>query len=172
MNYSELLQFHGHTCPGLAIGYRLTQAAMTALGVSRAGDEELVAIVENDACGVDALQVMSGCTFGKGNLLFLDYGKQAYTLYSRTRNRGVRVVFHGRGVPKALEHDRMARIDFILAAPEDELLTRMAPSTDMPPKATVRDSAWCDCCGERVMVSRLRESNGRRLCIPCLHSAD
>jgi hypothetical protein len=55
MTYDDIVQFHGHECPGLAIGYRMATAAMEALESFRAEDEELVAIVENDACGVDAL---------------------------------------------------------------------------------------------------------------------
>ena len=74
MTYPEIISFHGHECPGLAIGYRMATAAMEKLSVLRAEDEEIVAIVENDACGVDALQCVTGCTFGKGNLIFHDYG--------------------------------------------------------------------------------------------------
>jgi len=37
------------------------------LGENRAEDEEIVAVVETDACGADAIQVRTGCTFGKGN---------------------------------------------------------------------------------------------------------
>lgn len=85
MNYPDIVSFHGHECPCLAIGYRMVCAAMKALNAERSSDEELVAIVENDACGVDALQCVSGCTFGKGNLLFRDYGKQGDTLYSRSK---------------------------------------------------------------------------------------
>jgi formylmethanofuran dehydrogenase subunit E len=65
--YTDIITFHGHSCPGLAIGYRMTKAGLAFLTGSRSADEELVAIVENDACGVDALQMLSGCTFGKGN---------------------------------------------------------------------------------------------------------
>ena len=38
-------------------------------------DEEIVCVTENDACGVDAIQFITGCTFGKGNLLYRDRGK-------------------------------------------------------------------------------------------------
>jgi formylmethanofuran dehydrogenase subunit E len=91
MTYEEILKFHGHECPGIAIGYRMAEAAMEELALLRAADEELVAIVENDACGVDAVQCLTGCTFGKGNLIFRDYGKHVYTLYSRKSHVGVRV---------------------------------------------------------------------------------
>lgn len=44
----------------------MCRANMEALKSLRAEDEEIVAIVENDACGVDDLQCVTGCTFGKG----------------------------------------------------------------------------------------------------------
>lgn len=58
---------------------------MEALGGGRDIDEEMVAIVENDSCAVDAIQVLTGCTLGKGNLIFRDYGKQH--LYKTRREK-------------------------------------------------------------------------------------
>ena len=104
--YDELVAFHGHSCPGLAMGFRMSQAALSFLSGGRSADEELVAIVENDACGVDALQYLTGCTFGKGNLIFRDYGKHVYTLYSRRSRRGVRVAFDFSGIPERVLADR------------------------------------------------------------------
>ena len=66
-DFKKCVEFHGHTCPGLAIGFRAARTLMERLGARKAPDEELVAIVETDACGADAIQVMTGCTFGKGN---------------------------------------------------------------------------------------------------------
>jgi formylmethanofuran dehydrogenase subunit E len=60
---------------------------MERLGVQRAGDEELLAFVENDACGADGIQVMTGCTFGKGNFIFKNFGKHAFTLVARKRGK-------------------------------------------------------------------------------------
>lgn len=74
--YDDLISFHEHNCPGLAIGYRMTTAAMNFLFSSPVTDKKLAAIVENVSCGVDALQYLSGCTFGKRNLIFKDHGKQ------------------------------------------------------------------------------------------------
>ncbi len=64
MTYAEIIRSHGLECPGLAIGYKMAIAAMESLERLRAENEERVAIVENDACGVDALQCITGCTFG------------------------------------------------------------------------------------------------------------
>ena len=167
MNYSQIVQFHGHECPGLAIGYRMANAAMEELRSMRSEDEEIVAIVENDACGIDALQCVTGCTFGKGNLLFLDYGKQVYTLYLRTTGKGVRVLFHGKGIPDNLQDNRAALADWILEAPADSILSVSRVHIPEPKPAEMRKSVPCAFCGELVMESRLREVDGKPACIPC-----
>jgi formylmethanofuran dehydrogenase subunit E len=64
---------------------------MKALGVERPKDEELVVIAETDACGVDAIQVVTGCTAGKVNLIIYDYGMHVFTFYCRKSGKAVRV---------------------------------------------------------------------------------
>ena len=167
MKYSQIVQFHGHRCAGLAIGYRMANAAMKELGSVRSADEEIVAVVENDACGVDALQCVTGCTFGKGNLVFHDYGKLVYTLYSRATGKGVRVVFHGKGIPDNLRDGPAARADWILKAPADSILSVSRVQVPEPKPAEIRKSVPCAFCGELVMESRLREIDGKPACIPC-----
>lgn len=167
MTYDEIVRFHGHECPGLAMGYRMARAAMAALGSQRSEDEELVAIVENDACGVDALQCVTGCTFGKGNMVFRDYGKAVYTVYSRSTGDGVRVVFHGRGVAEAPDDTWQSRARRIREAPDEDIIAIEHVTIPAPEPAQIRKSARCDFCGERVMESRLRMVNGRMACIPC-----
>ena len=83
--------FHGHVCGGLATGYRAATAAMAWLEANRALDEELVAVVETDACCLDAIQVLTGCTLGKGNLIVRDYGKMGFTFFNRLTGKGVRL---------------------------------------------------------------------------------
>lgn len=167
MDYAEVVSFHGHSCPGCAIGYRMTLAAMKALGVSRADDEELVAIVENDACGVDALQCLSGCTFGKGNLIFRDYGKPVYTLFSRKSGKGMRVRFLDEALPEALRGDREKRLEYILSAPDNAILNLEQAVLDEPKQAKIFHTLSCDRCHEPVMETRLKNVDGQSLCIPC-----
>jgi formylmethanofuran dehydrogenase subunit E len=170
MDYTAIIDFHGHSCPGLAIGYRMSVAAMAALGVTRSANEELVAVVENDACGVDALQCLTGCTYGKGNLLFRDVGKNVYTLYSRLSGTGVRVVFHGQGVPSGMREDKTAFIRFLQGCPDECILTLTMVNDEVPKPARIRNSVCCQLCHEAVMDTRLREMDGRVVCIPCAES--
>ena len=43
------------------------------------------AVVETNPAGC-AIQAILGCTFGKGNLVFKDYGKNVYTIASRKKD--------------------------------------------------------------------------------------
>jgi formylmethanofuran dehydrogenase subunit E len=145
----------------------MATAAMEKLESMRAEDEELVAIVENDACGVDALQCVTGCTFGKGNLLFRDYGKRVYTVYCRSTRKGVRVLFHGNGIPEDLRENRSALTDWILHSDADAMLSVTLASIAEPEPAKIRNSIACAFCGEAVMETRVRKLHEKPACIPC-----
>jgi len=182
----EAIQFHGHLCPGLALGYRVAKAALRELKADRPQDEELVAIVENDSCAVDAVQFITGCTFGKGNLIFRDYGKHVYTLFNRRTNQGVRISEEYRGfegdqrypelkkrqeagedVSQEMQVFKMEKASAILKADEKEILTITPVSSPPLEKAKIRGSLRCSICGEKFMGSRSREKNGKVMCIPC-----
>ena len=165
--YKNIISFHGHSCPGLAIGYRMTKAALDFLSELRSEDEGIVAIVENNACGVDALQFLSGCTFGKGNLIFKDYGKHVYTLYDRKTKKGVRVVFNDRAITEAMRKDRDQLIDWLLSAPENEIVSLKEVRIDEPEPARIMKTVTCEFCEEGVMETRIRKINGKTACIPC-----
>ena len=55
-------------------------------------DEEIVCVTENDACCVDAIQVLLGCTYGKSNLIPYLRGKIAFSFYLRATGASVRLV--------------------------------------------------------------------------------
>ena len=155
--FRDAIRFHGHVCPGLIIGYRAAKVAQSAFGVERSEDEELVAIVENDACSVDAIQVLLGCTLGKGNLIYRDYGKQVYTIISRESNRAIRIALKSTvlGRPseiealfqktqkneasaeerKVLDDFRKKRMDELLEMDEEALFKIEDVQIDMPRKS-------------------------------------
>jgi formylmethanofuran dehydrogenase subunit E len=85
-----IIEFHGHMCAGLAMGIRAAEVALEEIG-AHSPDEEVVAIVETDMCGVDAIQFLTGCTFGKGNLVHRDFGKNAYTFIRRSDGKAIRL---------------------------------------------------------------------------------
>jgi formylmethanofuran dehydrogenase subunit E len=191
MNYEDAVVFHGHSCPGLAIGFRAAEVGLRELYGSRAVDEELVAIVENDACGVDAVQWMTGCTFGKGNLIFRDYGKMAFTFFNRKTGNGVRVYvdsssFYSEDDDRfqelkanrnrtAEENEEMAgmmkqRCRRVLEMPEKEFIRVTEPQEPMPSKARLFDSIRCHLCGEKAMETRSYKQGEHSYCTPCFNT--
>ena len=47
-NWETCVQFHGHACGGLTIGYKAACYAAELLELSFSGDEQVVCIAEND----------------------------------------------------------------------------------------------------------------------------
>ena len=168
--FEEVIRFHGHSCPGIAIGYRMAKAAMNRLLEERSKDEEIVAIVENNACGVDAVQLLTGCTFGKGNFIFKDYGKQVYTLYSRNTGKGYRVIFHGSNIPETVRNNREEMQKWLLDADEKDIINITEVDIDEPEPARMVPSVKCEFCGEMVMDTRAKRVDGKYACIPCSES--
>lgn len=186
--WEEAVKFHGHVCPGLALGVRAAEITLDRLKVARAEDEELVAIVETDACGVDGIQVLTGCTFGKGNLFFRDYGKQAFTLVKRKNGQGCRAVFTPaarfsedkaslrkkvmEGMADEAEREQFKQMQLeqvkrLLAAPPEEICTVQDVTIEVPRPARIFDSVQCEKCGEYFMEPRARRQEGKTVCLQC-----
>ncbi|MBW1649228.1 MAG: formylmethanofuran dehydrogenase [Deltaproteobacteria bacterium] len=188
-DFKKCVNFHGHICPGLSIGYKAAKACMEAIKEIKSEDEELVAIVETDACSADAVQVLTGCTFGKGNFFYKDYGKMALTLISRNYGKGVRVSARPdafapnrehtnlsgkirKGEANEKETKRFKQLHFqktcdILEKPYEELFIIKRTSQNPPPKARIENSEICDECKEAVMSSKLESINNKKICRGC-----
>jgi formylmethanofuran dehydrogenase subunit E len=192
-DFKKCLDFHGHLCPGLSIGYKASKAGLEWLQETRSSDEELIAIVETDACGADAVQVLTGCTFGKGNFIFRDHGKNVYSFVSRRSGSGVRVALRAGAFQPDERHmelirkNRMGtateqeRSEFrrlheqrshdILEKDASELFNIESVQIELPPKAQIEPSKPCDRCGEPTMASKLQTESNTRLCRMCFENS-
>jgi formylmethanofuran dehydrogenase subunit E len=189
--FSEVIRFHGHLCPGVTLGYCAAKVAIRELKSGRDVDEQLVAIVENDACGLDAIQMVTGCTIGKGNLILKNYGKHVYTFINRATRDAVRVslkdrqdkddptlkalrekVWSGKATPeesRAMRSMMQAQVDRMLIEPPEEYFDIRHVTVDIPEKARLFKSVKCSRCGEMVAESRARVQDGGFVCIPCFN---
>ena len=188
----RVVEFHGHLCPGLAMGIQAAQIALREIG-AHAKDEEVVAVVETDMCGVDAIQVLTGCTFGKGNLIHRDWGKTAFSFYRRSDGRAVRISLRPDAWQRDPEHQALfakvrcgqatdaERARFqelhasqshkVLALDPSALYTVEAVHGPAPSRARIHTSVTCADCGESAMETRVRRLDGRELCQPCFDAA-
>jgi len=188
------IAFHGHLCPGLAMGIRAAEVALRKVG--RATDEwEVAALVETDMCAVDAIQYLVGCTFGRGTLMHLDYGKNAYTFTSRADGKTVRIVSRASAAgPLSEEHQALwqklrdktltsedrkrfwqlqnARARVILDAPLESLYEYKEPPPVPPGRVGAPIYTRCEDCGEMAAQNKARTVGGKTLCVPCAAKAE
>jgi formylmethanofuran dehydrogenase subunit E len=175
----------------MPMGLRASLAAMEALGVERTGDSALVALVELDenhcaTCFADGVQVATGCTFGKGNIRKLHYGKWGLTLIDKKRGKAVRVAplaaameankktefmaLRKQGVPPTQIDPAISEplVERVMSAPVENLLT-ISEVFDYEWHDTPHtfESVICDECGEMVVERNTRVKGDQVLCAPC-----
>lgn len=165
--WEKCVAFHGHACGGLAIGYRMCEIVMREMNFTFSKDEEIVCVSENDACCLDAVQVITGCTMGKGNLILRPTGKTAFSFFSRKTGSGIRIIL--RDVTPILAQAPDARIPYVFEQPEDTLFSFAPPKFPMPERAKIMQSFRCSCCGEFAPESRIHVEDGKFVCNDCYH---
>lgn len=169
MDVQELMKkatlFHGHICPGVALGVLVAKYILEH-NFEHSPDEELVAVVENDNCSVDAIQALLGTTYGKGNLIHLDYGKNNYTIYSRKSKIGVRLALktHVFEDKKLIRDERVRKI---LSSNTEDIFDIKQVEFNPPEKAQIEESIPCEICNELTMSSRIIDYQGSKMCISC-----
>lgn len=166
--WQDCVAFHGHECGGLTIGYKASLYAIELLNLEFSADEQVVCIAENDACGVDGIQVMLGCSIGKGNLLFHMRGKQAFSFYNRKTGTSVRLVLK----PKPEGMTREESFAYYQSCEPKDMFDVKDATIQLPEKARLFDSYICDCCGERTASNWIRLAGGRKLCLDCYEGYD
>jgi len=166
--WKDCVAFHGHECGGLTIGYKASLYAIELLKLEFSDDEQVVCIAENDACGIDGIQVMLGCSIGKGNLLFHMRGKQAFSFYNRKTGKSVRLVLK----PKPADMTRAESFAYYQACKPEEMFDVKEAVIRPPEKARLFDSYPCDCCGELTGANWIRLAGRQKLCLDCYETYD
>ena len=188
------MALHGHKCPAMPMGLRVGAAAMNALGVERAKDGQLLALIEIGinhcaTCFADGVQAITGCTFGKGNIRRLNYGKWALMLIDKKTSRSVRVSakaemmaanketdffqkYRMKGIPASHVPPEVAEplAEKVLNVPEEQLLT-IGKVTEYKVEEFAHsfESFVCALCGEMVAEPYGRLLGDKKVCIPCRH---
>ena len=189
-SFADAVAFHGHSCGGLAMGYKMAEYVTELLDLSFSEDEEVVCITETDSCTVDAIQVLLGCTAGKGNLFVNKWGKTAFSFYNRKTGTSVRLVAIPDAVPKKPEMAELRKVVFsgkateaeharydelsdehvaeVLATPAEKLFEVKETTELLPMKARMYDNVICSVCGEQTADGLCGVIDGKYVCIPCM----
>ena len=161
--WEKCVEFHGHGCGGLAVGFRAVLYVWELFGSDQpAEDEEIVCVAETDACGVDAIQALLSCTVGKGNLIFHMQGKNAFSFYRRSDGKSFRLVL--RPTPDKSKEERLA---WLMDGDYHEMFDVKEAPEQMPEEARIFKSVTCSVCGERFAESFAHLQNGKIVCSAC-----
>jgi formylmethanofuran dehydrogenase subunit E len=160
--------FHGHICAGIALGTRISLAALKYLGM-KPGEKHknLVVYTEIDRCMTDAVQVITGCSLGHRSLKHMDYGKFAATFVNTDTGKAVR----GTVLEHFSNEDTIEKtLEKLAGIPDSELVTLQdvkidIPETDLP--GPPKNKAVCASCGESIMDGREVKKYNRILCRAC-----
>lgn len=162
---AKAVEFHGHMCPGLAMGLRVAELALAEFG-RHSPENELLAVVETDMCPVDAIQLLTGCTFGRGNLIHLDYGKNGFSFFRSADGKARRITIRPEGW-RHLAGDSLTRSQAILEQPLDRLLEMTTIESSLPARARPLAQLICSDCGEMMLETHSRRFAGQIYCQPC-----
>lgn len=91
--WSKAVAFHGHICPGIVVGFRASMKVLELLDCpGKLIGESHYAVVENDVCGVDGVQLITGCTLGNDSLIIENQGKFAFAWVDKKSGEGFRLL--------------------------------------------------------------------------------
>lgn len=138
--WEQIIDFHGHACPGIAIGYRIAQLAQREMGIRPTPDSECLVRAFTLSCAVDAFQVLNRATIGRRALIIEPENQPVYQFHFT----GTQEILQITVSPSVLEHLSSLRaenlsprekqnkilegIQYVLSLPENEFCTieRMA----------------------------------------------
>lgn len=182
-----LVAFHGHMCPGLAIGVQAARIGLREVG--RPPHQAVTVLAETAMCSVDAIQYLTGCTLGNGDLVFRDHGKNAFTFIRRADGKAVRVLARPDALAPDPEHHQLrqkidqglaseaeqarftelhlARSKMILELAEDELFSIDIVDPPTLPDDRTQETITCSHCGETVMRTRVVDTPDGLSCLTC-----
>jgi formylmethanofuran dehydrogenase subunit E len=185
-------KFHGHKCPAMPMGLRVGAAALNKLGIERAKDGQIIALVDlgDDHCATcyaDGLQVILGTTFGKGNIKKTHKGKWAVTVIDKATGKAVRVTptaeamlankqtsfftdYREKGIPASKVPDEVVEplVTKVMGAPDDKLITVSDVfNYELKEHQHSFNSFVCEECGEMTVMEYGRIKDDKKVCMDC-----
>ncbi len=201
-NNRELLletaaSFHGHYCPGLAIGVLASVTAFNKINFVGDGLDKIFAVVESRGCFVDAIQIITGCTFGNNGLLFDDVGKIAVTFVQRQgeafrlhlksgAREYIRSSYSSSGMGEIYkkfvgkkQRNPYLEKEFklkgkeaalqVIKLDENKIFEIKEVNIASPSLPESRPDVVCELCGEEVMDNHSVVKEGKLMCFSCSH---
>ena len=118
-------EFHGHLGPFLVLGIRMGLSALKHLdstGYSGIQSEVRSGSIPPISCLADGVQISTGCTLGKGNIVCLDMGMAEASFSSNGKSVSYRVNSDILEQIRHLKHDSLEGFSWKISLEPDEAL--------------------------------------------------
>lgn len=122
--WEKTIEFHGHECPGIAMGFKMCEAAILEMDVNILEDE-VVCISENKTCPVDAVRFIFGCTEDNQKLEIRPSDDLAFSFFNKTNGEKLKVKL--KELKKDKKMDKNEFMNYILNANPFELVEFSEP---------------------------------------------
>jgi len=188
-------QFHGHKCPAMPLGLKAGSIAMNKLDVERSQAGELYTILDLGdfhcaTCFADGVQVITGCTYGKGNISRSHKGKFSLTLIDQKNRKGVKVTPSGKWLKQAFQSEFMELrkkgippqeisseiadplIEKVLNISDDNFSVEIIPDINIKVPPHIWEKDLCEECGELTVAEYGHYLDGKFLCKDCAEMSE
>jgi len=184
----KTLKFHVKNAPGVVIGVYMVVLALELLDglYPDRKDYVLNALCETRVCLADAIQVLTGCTFGNKYLRLdaIDNGRYALILYNRDTATGFRVFVDLKKINpekfpelyaffyKTRDYSSRSRNEISKATIEEfyraerQIFSSRKVKVNVPAKDELIPAAVCGKCGESYLVAA-KVSSEADFCVYC-----
>lgn len=194
VEFKDVVGYHGHFCPELAIGCRVGLIARRELGINRQNCGGFFAISENMSSAIDAVQYLTGCTIGNKNFIAYDRSKHVYyfmkILREQKLQKALRIALISPVINTQFEPDieekivsgRASRqeiskyrdkiyttVQKILSLPEDSLFKKTITVLECPAEPFTEKYVKCALCGEIVAVNKTESTEEGPICFSCAY---
>ena len=89
--WEQVIDFHGHTCPEISLGFRVAQIATRELGIRPTASSQLLVTAYTHSCALDAFQVLNRATYGRGTLLVNEKKEHIYHFQYTGTSKGLQI---------------------------------------------------------------------------------
>lgn len=117
--WEDTVEYHGHICPGIAMGFKVCEGAIAKLDIDTSKDK-IVCIVENNKCPVDAVRFILNCTERNGRLIHKELDKQIFSFFNKTNGKKIKIELKSLNRDKKMDREEFA--ERLINADLDEVL--------------------------------------------------
>lgn len=123
--WEKTIEFHGHKCPGIAMGFKICEAAIKKLGINPLEDE-IICIAENNTCPTDAIRYILRCNEENNKLSFKLSEDLTFSFLNKTNNQKLKIQF--KPLKREQKMNKEEFTDMILEMDVDDLMAYSEPS--------------------------------------------